>query len=142
MNNQTDKNKPSGGTGITIVRRADKYAAIRKAAAETRRSGKPQSVTANGRTYTLKIAGGAQIVLHNRDGRVVGRLRVYQGGLPSAIKPPRPSPDDELTLQEATQIAQGVALSLAAEDKSRFRPAEEAFANINARLGITSAAKK
>lgn len=141
MNKKTDANRPSS-EGPTISRRADKRAAIRKAAAETRRSGKPQSVTANGRTYTVKTADGAQIVLHNTDGRVVARLRFYQGGFPSTTKPPRPSPDDDLTLEEATQIAQGVAISLSAEAEGRFRPAGEAFADLSARLGIAGAAKK
>ncbi len=52
-------------------------------------------------------------------------------------KPGRISPDDELTRGEARQIAEGVAVSLAAEAQGRFRPAAEAFADMDARLGIT-----
>ena len=51
-------------------------------------------------------------------------------------KPARTSPDDELTVEETRQIAQGVALSLAAEAVGKFRPAAEAFAAVDARLGI------
>lgn len=57
----------------------------------------------------------------------------------TAAKEKRTSPDDELSEEEAKQIAEGVKRSLAAEAEGRFRPAAEAFADLNARLGISSA---